>query len=149
MPIALGAVALIGAAGGYALFGSRAGSSAATRDSVQPPAVTPTATRPVRDTVRPDTRSAGVDPARAKALLNEWFDGIDTLDGTTLRTLAKPVFDSPGVARADRALAAYLVANAYAKLDDRSGGCEWARRAVSLDAGVRSYGVLVRSLCQP
>ena len=57
--------------------------------------------------------------------------------------------DSPGVSSKDRALAAYLVANAYAKLDDRARGCEWSRRAASLDATVRSYPALVQSLCQP
>jgi hypothetical protein len=95
------------------------------------------------------TRATGVDPTHANARLNAWFDGIDTLSGVRLRDLATPVFNAPGVATADRALAAYLVANAYAKLDDRLQGCAWARRAVDLDPGVRSYGALVRSLCPP
>ena len=79
--------------------------------------------------------------------MNDWFDRIDNLTGAMLRDSAKAVFDAPGVVPKDRALAAYLVANAYAKLDQRSPGCEWARRAVSLDASVRSYLALVQSLC--
>ena len=52
-----------------------------------------------------------------------------------------PILASPG------RLAAYLVANAYAKLDQRTNGCTWAQKAVGLDGSQRSYAALVTSLC--
>jgi serine/threonine-protein kinase len=150
LPVAVGAVALLGAGGGYVLFGHRGGTTrpdttgtAAMRDTARAGSTAPRT--PTRTLARP----VGVDPAKAGALLNGWFDRIDNLDGATLRDSAQAVFDSPGVASTDRALAAYLIANAYAKLDDRARGCEWSRRATSLDPGVRSYAALVQSLCQP
>jgi hypothetical protein len=149
LPLALGALVLVGAGGVYALFGHHSGTVApetpstdAPPDTARPPA--PTGERPSRPSIRP-----AVAGARIGARLNDWFDRIDALDGVTLRDSAKAAFDTPGVAAKDRALAAYLVANAYAKLDDRAHGCEWARRAASLDAAVRSYPALVQSLCQP
>jgi hypothetical protein len=58
------------------------------------------------------------------------------------------VYDAPGVSVKNRALAAYLVANAFAKLDDRTQGCEWARRAATTDPATRSYAALSQSLCR-
>jgi serine/threonine-protein kinase len=158
VPAAVGVVVLIGAAGAYALLGRRGGAAGRepaapvqSRDTSAPAALAPADRRPpaAPSTPRVVMRASDVDPAQANARLNAWFDGIDTLSGSTLRDLATPVYSAPGVATADRALAAYLVANAYAKLDDRQQGCEWARRALSLEGSVRSYGALVRSLCQP
>ena len=166
---AVGVVALLGVGGGYVLLGhhasvpgpavasARAAADSARGDSVPEPRDRGPATPgPVAPLSRaPRATSAGaprvaalpVDPARAGALLNDWFDRIDSFNGITLRDSAQAVFDAPGVAPKDRALAAYLVANAYAKLDQRAPGCAWARRATSLDPGVRSYPALVQSLC--
>jgi len=143
VPLALGALVLVGAGGGYALF--------VRHTSTPAPEAAGAAARP--DTLRPPPPTAGARASAALAApvgqrLNDWFDRIDALDGVTLRDSARAVFDTPGVTAKDRALAAYLVANAYAKLDDRAGGCEWARRAAGLDAAVRSYPALVQSLCQ-
>jgi len=160
VPAIAGAVVLLGAGGGYMLWGHRGGATGpdtahartapdtVRRDSATPPAASgggrATATSG-RD--HGTTRAGGIDPAKAGALLNGWFDRIDDLSGALLRDSAQAVFDTPGVAAKDRALAAYLVANAYAKLDQRSQGCDWARRAATLDGGVRSYPALVQSLC--
>jgi eukaryotic-like serine/threonine-protein kinase len=149
VPLALGALVLLGAGGAYAVFAHHdqtvvpeSAGAAAPRDSVQHPA--PPAVR----TAASDTRPGAIPAAQVGTRLNDWFDRIDALDGITLRDSAKAAFDTPGVTIQDRALAAYLVANAYAKLDDRAQGCAWARRAASLDAAVRSYPALVQSLCQ-
>jgi serine/threonine-protein kinase len=144
LPLALGAIVLVGAGGGYALFGRHGGTAAPVNPAAAaPPIAAPPATSTVVDRPRPPSTV----PVAVR--LNDWFDRIDALDGATLRDSAKAVFDTPGVAAKDRALAAYLVANAYAKLDDRAQGCQWARRAAGLDAGVRSYPALVQSLCEP
>ena len=90
-----------------------------------------------------------MDPAKADSVLNALFDRIDDLSGPALRDSALAVFNSPGVSDKDKALAAYLAANGHAKLDDPARGCDWARRAVSLDPTQRSYSALVQSICQP
>ena len=160
VPAIAGAVVLLGAGGGYVLWGHRgttgpdtahAPTASATmrRDSAAPPRDSSGGGRATATAGRDHgtTRTPGIDPRKAGALLNGWFDRIDDLSGALLRDSAQAVFDTPGVAAKDRALAAYLVANAYAKLDQRSRGCDWARRAASLDGGARSYPALVQSLC--
>jgi len=149
LPLALGALVLVGAGGAYALLGRRGDTRTPVAAGVEaPPAEALPSTTPARPIVT-DARAPAQPAIPVAAQLNDLFDRIDALDGVTLRDSAKAVFDTPGVAPKDRALAAYLVANAYAKLDDRARGCEWARRAAGLDAVVRSYAALVRSLCEP
>ena len=166
VPAIAGVVVVLAAGGGYLVLGRRgAGSSAdaapaavtvdtshraAARDTAvatTPPPPARTTEHPAPPALHTAAHSATIDPAKADAMLNDWFDRIDNLDGATLRDSAKAVFDAAGVTAKDRALAAYLIANAYAKLEQRSQGCEWARRAVSLDPSVRSYPALVQSLC--
>jgi eukaryotic-like serine/threonine-protein kinase len=158
----VGAVVLLGAGGFYLLAGHRSVAASPQVVATPPPDTTPaaspsaapTAAGPSASPTRapaPDStpRRPVADPAHVSTLLNGWFDRIDDMDGATLRDSAKAIFNLSGVATADRALAAYLVANAYAKLDDRGHGCEWARRAATLDPATRSYPVLVQSLCSP
>jgi serine/threonine-protein kinase len=150
LPFALGAIVLVGVGGGYALLGrSNDTRTAAVPETGAAPDTTPTATSgPLHPAVTVARVPAKPSVPVAKQL-NDLFDRIDALDGATLRDSARALFDMPGVSARDRALAAYLVANAYAKLDDRVQGCQWARRAAGLDAGVRSYPALVHSLCEP
>lgn len=167
VPAAIGIVVLLGAGGAYLVLGHPRASAHAqasggadttipvvsARDStpvrVAPPAVSTADRTPRIATVATPAAGGHLDPAAAGVMLNNWFDRLDDIDGAVLRDSAKDVFNSPGVAAKDRALAAYLVANAYAKLDDRGQGCRWARQATSLDPGVRSYPALVQSLCTP
>jgi hypothetical protein len=94
-----------------------------------------------------------VDPARAGALLDGLFETVtDTTTRTaatlgTARDSARHIFDAPGVHPGDRAFAAYVVANAYAALDDRRGACEWARRAATTQRQVAAYTALESALC--
>ena len=165
VPVALGAAAVLGAGGVYLAEGHRGGAAIqppspssppadtapALAATASPPAVSsPPATTPGRTVARdPSAPHRATDAASAGARLNAWFDKIDDMDGATLRDSAKAVYALAGVTPPDRALAAYLVANAYAKLDDRTQGCEWARRAATIDPATRSYPALVQSLCTP
>ncbi|HUK62665.1 MAG TPA: serine/threonine-protein kinase, partial [Dongiaceae bacterium] len=114
VPVVLGALVVVAAGGGYALLG---------RGNTPPTADTPVA--------HPDTASSlqtqpVAAPPSVTTRLNDWFDRIDDIPGAALRDSARAVFDTPGLGATDRALAAYLMANAYAKLDQRAQGCEWA-----------------------
>jgi hypothetical protein len=158
VPAIAGSIVLVGGGGGYMLYAHRGQASADTTrvtlppqradSTLAPPPVAIPTRLSTRERGRPAPRS-GIDAARAEALLNGWFDRIDNLDGATLRDSATLVYDSPGISAKKSALAAYLVANAYAKLDDQTRGCEWARRAVATDPTTRSYAALSQSLCRP
>ncbi len=146
VPAIAGAVALAAAGGGYAVFGRRGGATAtltARADSLvaRPAAVPGPAHAP------PPRKEPVIDPAQAGAAVNRWSNELDSLDGATLRDSATAVFYTPGVRPKDRALAAYLAATAYTKLERRTEGCQWARRADSADSGNRAYHALAQSLC--
>jgi len=156
VPAIAGALVLLGVGGGYLLYthrgqarpdGAQASALPVARtDSTLASVAIPTS---LSTPERPQPAAKrGIDPTRAAALLDDWFDRIDSLDGATLRDSARLVYDAPGVSVKNRALAAYLVANAFAKLDDRTQGCEWARRAATTDPATRSYAALSQSLCR-
>ena len=88
-----------------------------------------------------------IEPARAADSLNSLVDQLDSLSGTALRNAALEIYYTIGVSDKDKALAAYLAANGYAKMDDVSSTCTWARRAVTLDRASRAYAALQQSTC--
>ena len=167
MPAVLGAVALLGVgtaavvmfggrrapaaveAGTDSAHGAFAGLPAPARSRSTPSGGTGTPP----ETSRPPARAA-VNPARAAALLDDLFDAVtDTLrtDGTLrmARDSASHIFEAAGVGADERAFAAYVVANAFAALDDRRSACRWAEQAVRIRASVAAYGALGRALCGP
>jgi serine/threonine-protein kinase len=88
----------------------------------------------------------GIDPARAADSLNRLVDRIDSLSGIALRNAALEIYNTNGVSDKNKALAAYLAATGFAKLDDATSTCTWARRAVKHDAS-RAYAALQQSTC--
>ena len=98
-----------------------------------------------RTTTRPTP--TGISPARAGDSLNALLDHIDDLSGAMLRDASLDIFNTSGVTAKDKAMAAYLVATAYSKLSDQPKMCDWARRAVTLDASSRAYAALQQSAC--
>jgi hypothetical protein len=182
VPIAIGAVVVLGLGGGaWAVFGHGGGGVPA--DSTQGRAVdtTPTqsdtaklavahsgstrvvtpprdSTRPrpvTHDSVTPLIKPIGtIDIGRAGDLLDDLLTKLTnhSLDPAVVRDSAEHVFNASGVGRDDQAFAAYVVANAFAVLDDREPGrghkgtaLEWARRAVSISP-TTAYQALVTDL---
>jgi hypothetical protein len=126
----------------------------ATNPGAPPAAVSAdTTTRVSRDTARQvgvahnGRAPRGIDPARAADSLNRLVDQLDSLGGTALRNAAVEIYYTIGVSDKDKALAAYLAANGYAKMDEVSSTCTWARRAVTLDRSSRAYAALQQSTC--
>jgi serine/threonine-protein kinase len=171
VPIAIGAVVLLGAGGaGMVLLdgtkqdvGLQHPDTAASRSGV--PAgpdssrlaagrraeSTRVQPRPESTAARPGpAATARIDPVRAATALNVLFDRLDakTLDARLIRDSALTLYDAASVSTVDKAFAAYVVANAYAALDDRANACRWARQATARDTK-EFYTVLERDLCAP
>ena len=60
---------------------------------------------------------------------------------------ATDIFNAPGLARNDKAYAAFVVGIALFQLNDRTGGCERVRRATELDPLQDSYRKILEQ-CQ-
>ncbi len=93
----------------------------------------------------------GIDPARAYELVDDLFDKFSNkvLAAATIRDSALDIYRAPGVRPKDRAFAAYVASNAYARLDDRGKACQYAQESARLDPDNHPYQVLQNSLCQP
>jgi len=91
---------------------------------------------------------SNVDAARAADALDGLFTGLDdhSLQAALVRDSALKVYEAAGVAEKDRGFAAYVIANAFAALDDRGRALEWARKGVTHDPANRAYQQLVRDL---
>lgn len=162
-PVLIGAIALLGVgAAVFVALGRGASPVAPAADGAPPPTDAVTAApsdeqevaRSTTPPAPPPRRvEASIAPGGAGAALDALFDAIaDTglRPAATLRMArdsAQRLFEAPEVATDDRAFAAYVVANAFAALDDRSGACDWARRARRMNADVSAYGALERALC--
>jgi hypothetical protein len=60
---------------------------------------------------------------------------------------ATDIFNAPGLARNDKAYAAFVVGNALFQRNDRTQGCEWVRTATELDPLQDSYRKILEQ-CQ-
>ncbi len=169
--VAVGIVVLGAAGGGYLLFGGSGAKTQTDSASVARPDSSKIAVPAPPDTAKRatqtggqttgDTRDSaarppriGIDVARASDLLDDVFNKLDahTMSAATARDSAEHIFNAPGLARTDQAFAAYVLANAFAVLDDQEPGrghkataLRWAERAVSLNPA-QAYSQLVRDL---
>jgi len=114
-----------------------------------------TTTDVVRDTAKPPSlvksapaTRATLNARRAGDSLNVLFDRLDAITGPALRNAASEIYFTDGVSDKNKALAAYLVASGFGKMDSTANTCTWARRAVSLDPSSRAYAALQQS-CAP
>ena len=99
----------------------------------------------------PPVPRPSVDAARAANDLDALFTGLDdrTLQPALVRDSALKFYEGAGVAEKDRGFAAYVVANAFAVLDNRARALEWAQKSVTHDPANRAYQQLVRDLSGP
>ena len=166
VPVVIGAVVLLGGGGaGMFLLGSNKqdGNGTATApDSTQQDTaagrsdgrtVGPSGTRDPARTVTnprpgPSNTAARINLAQANDALFALVEKLDekTLDARTVRDSALAIHDAAGITAKDKALAAYVIANAYANLNDKAAGCRWAQTAARIEQA-QEYTVLVQSLC--
>jgi hypothetical protein len=97
-----------------------------------------------RDSVTPTplshTGGSGIDVRNAFDLLDDMMmNKLNATTATWIRDSALKFFNAPGIGGKDKAYAAFIVGNAFFQLNDRSQGCQWARRAVQLDPTSSAY----------
>ncbi|MDP3910991.1 MAG: serine/threonine-protein kinase [Gemmatimonadales bacterium] len=96
----------------------------------------------------PPARTNALTNATATDSLDALFDTIDDLSGGMLRDAALDIYNAAGMSDQNRAMAAYLTANGFAKLDDRTRTCDWAQRAVALAPQSQPYRALRQEACR-
>jgi serine/threonine-protein kinase len=156
VPIAVGVIVVLGAAGAVVTIGrtvrqSSGAPPAETAQQITPsPSPVDTATRapvlpprrgPLKQSRAPAT-GPRIDVARAQALLDVLADSLAPVNAGMVRDSAQHIFDAPGITPKDKALAAYVLGTAYLQLNDRSQGCDWIGRAAHLDPAKAFYGDL-------
>ncbi len=112
------------------------GNTDPTRRNDPPPVIVPPSIR--------------VDVANASDQLFDLFDRITAGNASSVTLFAASdtalaYFESNAVITSDRALAAYVIANAHVEMRDRSQALTWARRAVQLEPNNASYQAMVRA----
>jgi len=91
--------------------------------------------------VKPPTGSTpNIHARRAGELLDNMY--LYRLAPSTARWIkdsAFHLFNAPGISREDRAYAAFVYGMALAQMNDRAGGCEWIRKAVTMAPADTTY----------
>jgi len=155
VPIAVGAVVVLGAVGaGIAVLGRKDGTGAVRSDTAnRAAAANTTATKrpapggsrgPLGDPHGGNptaTRTATpVDPAKAQDALDDLF--LVKLGPTTARMVldsARRFYDAAAVSVENRAYAAFVIGNAYSNLSDRRRFCDWVDSARTRNPGKAAY----------
>ncbi len=154
VPIVVGVIVLLGAAGAVVTIGRTVRQTGSVRaaDTAQPIAPSPppvdTVVRapvvpPRRDPVkrpRATPTRPRIDVARARDVLDDLLlNKLDPRNATMVRDSAMHIFNAPGIASSDKAYAAFVVGNAYFQQFNRRQGCEWVRTATELSPTDTTY----------
>jgi hypothetical protein len=81
------------------------------------------------------------------ALDDMMLNRLSSTTATWIRDSALKFYNAPGIARKDKAYAAFVVGNAWWTLQDRTQGCQWVRTAIQLDPSSTTYSNMA-SQCQ-
>ena len=161
-PIVAGAVVVLGGAG--AALALRGGGKA-VRTNARADTALRVAAIPARDTAPapssvpetppqrpPETRLSpptgrrttgakpGIDVRRAGELLdNMYLYRLAPKTAPWIKDSAFHLFNASGISREDRAYAAFVYGMALAQMNDRAGGCEWIRKAVTMAPADTTY----------
>jgi hypothetical protein len=139
-----------------------------TGNPVQPAGNTSTRTNPRTQTTTTaprDTAAAPVVPPPERGIPVSAGDAFDRLDAlmsrfdvtghtaagiaSAAKDTALAYYNNGGVAKKDRAYAAYILSNAEGALANTSEALRWARIAVDLDPGSRAYQANLTGLQRP
>ena len=98
------------------------------------------------------TRQTSTAPARfdlggSGKALTELMDSIDVFPNKMVRDSATALFNAAGIAPKDRAMAAFVIGNTFFQMRDRTQGCDWVRRASTIDTVSTVYPRFIRAQC--
>jgi serine/threonine-protein kinase len=157
VPIIVGVIVLLGAAGAVVTIGrtvKQTGSvtPADTTTRIVAPRPVDTASRtpvapprrsPVKRPGAPATRPR-IDIARAQELLDTlYFNRLVPKTARMVRDSAIHIFNAPGITTSDSAYAAFVFGMALAQMNDRERGCEWVRKARDLNPTDSTYAKIL------
>jgi serine/threonine-protein kinase len=123
-----------------------AGSRAARGVPERPPGRSPRKVTPRQPAV------SLIDVTRAKELLDTLFlNQLQPKTAHMVRDSAGDLFNAPGIARRDKAYAAFVIGMTflYQQYPDRAKNCEWLRRAAHLDSASRASQLADQAQCPP
>ena len=99
-------------------------------------------TRPNDGTTAPST----INIATVGATLDDLLDSVDARTAAVLDS-ATHVYNAPGLATKDKAMAAFVIANAMWAKKDRAGGCRWVHTAANIEPSDHTYATMAQSQC--
>jgi serine/threonine-protein kinase len=110
------------------------------RDTTAPPAPVPASSPPRRVVKPPVAAKPRIDVRRARELLdNLLLYQLAPKTAPWIRDSAADLFNAPGIAPRDKAYAAFVFGMALAQMNDRARGCEWIRKAATMDPSDTTY----------
>ena len=156
VPIVVGVVVALGAVGVAARMGRNVWVTPSVPPADTAPQVvapTPPDTTPARAPVEPPRRRPlprppprdsrpRINVARARDLLDDLLlDKLEPRTAAMVLDSATHIFNAPGIARGDKAYAAFVIGNALFQppAQDRQQGCAWVRTATELDPAQPLY----------
>jgi len=163
VPIIVGVIVLLGAAGAVVTIGrtvkqtGRVAPADTTTRIVAPRPVDTASRTPVVPPRRNPVKRPGATPARpridvgrARDLLDDLLLKLEPRNAAMVRDSASHIFDAPTVATPDKAYAAYVVgiARSQPPENDRAAGCAWIRTAMNLDPSRAQYRDVLSQFCQ-
>src|SRR5213593_287958 len=84
-------------------------------------------------------RKPRIELARAHELLDDLLFKLEPRTAAMVLDSARPIYIAPDVTLVDKALAAFVIGNAYFQANEREKGCDWVKTAALLDPATRSY----------
>jgi serine/threonine-protein kinase len=85
--------------------------------------------------------------ARAEDALNDLMDSLDVYPNKMIRDSATALFNARGISARNRAMAAFVIGNTYFQVQNRTTGCDWVRRASTIDPSRTMFSTFISAQC--
>jgi len=163
VPIVVGVIVLLGAAGAVVTIGrtvkqtNSVPAADTARQILAPPPVDTTIGTPVVPSRRgpatrphPPATRPSIDVTRARDVLDDLLLKLEPRNQAIVRDSAMHFFYAPNIAARDKAYAAYVIgiARSQPPENDRATGCTWIRNAMNLDPSQAKYRDVFAQYCQ-
>jgi serine/threonine-protein kinase len=155
VPAAIGVVVLLGAGGAWVALsgGNKPGANPADttrRSNVvhdTAPKTTARQSGGITTLASRDSTSQRFNLAGAGAALDELMDSIDVFANKMIRDSATALFSARGIGTRDKAMAAFVIGNTYFQMQNRTTGCDWVRRAATIDPARAMFSTFIAAQC--